>query len=143
MCVNQRFSLTCILSLKAKNVRKTFIFTQLKISRYNQNFFAIFGRILNLPPTYLLCIRPVVPHATAKSDGTSASYRTKTHRRTLPYSVHVCTARKLSTESRYVSSQHLKELLVSWCFEPSQPQRIISGLKTSFNLSSEGKECRT
>ena len=25
--------------------------------------------------------------------------------------------------------------LVSWCFEPSQPQRIISGLKTNFSLS--------
>ena len=25
--------------------------------------------------------------------------------------------------------------LVSWCFEPSQPQRTISGLKTNFNLS--------
>ena len=25
--------------------------------------------------------------------------------------------------------------LVSWCFEPSQPPRIISGLKTNFNLS--------
>ena len=27
------------------------------------------------------------------------------------------------------------QILVSWCFEPSQPQRIISGLKTNFNLS--------
>ena len=26
--------------------------------------------------------------------------------------------------------------LVSWCFEPSQPQRITLGLKTNFNLSS-------
>ena len=26
--------------------------------------------------------------------------------------------------------------LVSWYFEPSQPQRIISGLKTNFDLSS-------
>ena len=25
--------------------------------------------------------------------------------------------------------------LVSWCFEPSQPQRIMSGLKTKFNPS--------
>ena len=25
--------------------------------------------------------------------------------------------------------------LVSWCFEPSQPQRITSGLKTNFTLS--------
>ena len=25
--------------------------------------------------------------------------------------------------------------LVSWCFEPSQPQRIISGLNTNFTLS--------
>ena len=45
--------LTCISSLKAKNERKTFIFTQLKISRYNQHFFAIFRTILrNWPPTY-------------------------------------------------------------------------------------------
>ena len=25
--------------------------------------------------------------------------------------------------------------LVSWCFEPSQPQRMTSGLKTNFSLS--------
>ena len=25
--------------------------------------------------------------------------------------------------------------LVCWCFEPSQPQRITSGLKTNFSLS--------
>ena len=25
--------------------------------------------------------------------------------------------------------------LVGWCFEPSQTRRIISGLKTNFNLS--------
>ena len=47
--------LTCISSLKAKNERKTWIFTQLKISRYKQHFFAILRRILiNWPPTYLL-----------------------------------------------------------------------------------------
>ena len=38
--------LTCISSLKAKNERKTLIFTQLKISRHKQLFFAIFRRIL-------------------------------------------------------------------------------------------------
>ena len=38
--------LTSISSLKAKNERKTFIFTQLKISRYNQHFFAIFRRVV-------------------------------------------------------------------------------------------------
>ena len=38
--------LTCISSLKAKNERKTLIYTQLKISRYTQHFFAIFRRIL-------------------------------------------------------------------------------------------------
>ena len=27
------------------------------------------------------------------------------------------------------------QLLVSWCFQPSQPQRITSGLKTNFTLS--------
>ena len=47
--------LTCISSLKAKNEQKMLIYTQLKISRYNKNFFAIFRRILiNWPPTYLL-----------------------------------------------------------------------------------------
>ena len=47
--------LTCISSLKAKKERKTLIYTQLKISRYNQHFFAIFKQILrNSPPTYLL-----------------------------------------------------------------------------------------
>ena len=35
--------LTCISNLKAENERKTF--TQLKISRYNQHFFAIFRPI--------------------------------------------------------------------------------------------------
>ena len=29
----------------------------------------------------------------------------------------------------------LRKELVSWYFEPSQPQRITSGLKTNFNLS--------
>ena len=38
--------LTCISSLKVKNELKTFIFTQLKISRYNPHFFVIFRRIL-------------------------------------------------------------------------------------------------
>ena len=38
--------LTCISSLKAKNDRKTLIYTLLKISRYNQHFFAIFRPIL-------------------------------------------------------------------------------------------------
>ena len=31
---------------------------------------------------------------------------------------------------------------VSWCFEPSQPQRIISGLKTNFDLGSSGNRPR-
>ena len=38
--------LTCISSLKAKNERKTFIFTQLKLSRYDPHFLAIFRPIL-------------------------------------------------------------------------------------------------
>ena len=38
--------LTCISSLKAKNEQKTLIYTQLKIARYNQHFFASFRRIL-------------------------------------------------------------------------------------------------
>ena len=33
---------TCISSLKAKNERKTLIFTQLEISRYKQHFFSLF-----------------------------------------------------------------------------------------------------
>ena len=47
--------LTCISSLKAKNERKTLIFTQLKTSRYNQQLFPIFKRILrHWPPAYLV-----------------------------------------------------------------------------------------
>ena len=42
-------------SKKKKNERKTLIYTQLKISRYNRHFFAIFRWILtNWPPTYLM-----------------------------------------------------------------------------------------
>ena len=44
-CTGYR-NLTCISSLKAKNERKTLIYSQLKISRYNRYFFAIFRRIL-------------------------------------------------------------------------------------------------
>ena len=33
------------------------------------------------------------------------------------------------------SDVHTESYLLSWCFEPSQPQRIISGLKTNFSLS--------
>ena len=36
---------TCISSLKPKNERETLIYTQLKISRDNQHFFAIFRQI--------------------------------------------------------------------------------------------------
>ena len=32
-------------------------------------------------------------------------------------------------------SKRLVIQLVSWCFEPSQPQRIVSGLNTNFTLS--------
>ena len=47
--------LTCISSLKAKNERKTLIYTHLNISRYKQLFFAIFRWSLrNWPPAYLL-----------------------------------------------------------------------------------------
>ena len=59
--------LTCVSSLKAKNERKTLIFTQLKISRYKQSFSAIFRQILiNWPPTYLLQSDhiPSTPHNT-------------------------------------------------------------------------------
>ena len=45
--------LTCIWRVKAKNERKTLIYTQPNKSRYNQQFFAIFRRILR---TYL---RPI------------------------------------------------------------------------------------
>ena len=38
--------MTCTSCLKAKNKPETLIFTQQKISRYNQYFFAIFRRIL-------------------------------------------------------------------------------------------------
>ena len=32
-------------------------------------------------------------------------------------------------------SERTTNQLVTWCFEPSQPQRITSGLKTTFSLS--------
>ena len=35
----------------------------------------------------------------------------------------------------HISLRKLAERLVSWCFEPSQPQRITPGLNTDFNLS--------
>ena len=61
---------TWISSLKVKNERKTLIFTQLKISRYNQHFFAIFGRVYKVTsnlftvvcPQTLLLIYTVVIH---------------------------------------------------------------------------------
>ena len=31
-----------------------------------------------------------------------------------------------------MSDPHAKVQLISWCFKPSQPQRIISGLKETF-----------
>ena len=34
-------------------------------------------------------------------------------------------------------------LIVSWCFEPSQPQGIISGLKTNFILSLSDSFCKS
>ena len=46
-----------------------------------------------------------------------------------------------STDSRpmlrkcWQKNKRVSDLLVSCCFEPSHPQRIISGLKTNFNLS--------
>ena len=47
--------------------RKTFIFTQLKISRYNPHFFAIFRLILiNWPPTYLLSSDLYIYHSDRK-----------------------------------------------------------------------------
>ena len=30
---------------------------------------------------------------------------------------------------------HVFNLLASWCFQPSPPQRILSGLKANFSLS--------
>ena len=67
--------LTCISNLKAKNVRKTLIFTQLQISRYNQHFFAIFRWILiNWPPTYLLQSDHKLKHSTERKTG---RFRTK------------------------------------------------------------------
>ena len=38
--------------------------------------------------------------------------------------------------SQYASTLGCKvSYLVIWCFKPSQPQRIISGLKINFSLS--------
>ena len=46
--------LTCISSLKARNERKTLIYTQLKISRYNQHFSLFLDEFLetDLRPVY-------------------------------------------------------------------------------------------
>ena len=48
----------------------------------------------------------------------------------LPADLHL-----LTTTAAYALSYHIVSWLVSWCFEPSQPQRITSGLKTNFSLS--------
>ena len=40
---------------------------------------------------------------------------------------------QIASKYRLPPSAH--KLLLSWCFEPSQPQRITSGLKTNFTLS--------
>ena len=51
---------------------------------------------------------------------------------------------KVSMERRWCQNEKKKKknmvnrlvsYLVSWCFEPGQPQRITSGLKTNFSLS--------
>ena len=36
------------------------------------------------------------------------------------------------SEKEVTTALPIAGLLVSWCFEPSQPQRIISGLKETF-----------
>ena len=46
VCFSFVLVIACISSVKAKNERKALVFTQLKISRYKQHFFAIFRPIL-------------------------------------------------------------------------------------------------
>ena len=48
-----------------------------------------------------------------------------------------CSIRKLFLlgDSLLFVSGQIQSQLVSWCFEPSQPQRITSGLNTNFTLS--------
>ena len=49
---------------------------------------------------------------------------------------HQTTSNKASSQLRTQHSQtKMRILLVNWCFEPSQPQRITSGLNTKFALS--------
>ena len=40
-----------------------------------------------------------------------------------------------NNKKHHTNSYIKKTGLVSWCFKPSQPQRITSGLKTNFGLS--------
>ena len=44
-------------------------------------------------------------------------------------------ASKTDQSDPWVASHTEAKELVSWCFEPSQPQRITSGLNTNFTLS--------
>ena len=41
----------------------------------------------------------------------------------------------LSAEQGHLRTSQLVSRLVSWCFEPSQPQRITSGLNKTFTKS--------
>ena len=55
-----------------------------------------------------------------------------------PYSFQNLKWNKCAQSDNKESKQSMKEniiQLVSWCFEPCQPQRITSGLNTNFSLS--------
>ena len=62
--------LTSISSLKAKNERETFIFTQLKISRYNPHFFSLF-----LDEFLEIDLRPIYCSLTAWSSSLQVKWR--------------------------------------------------------------------
>ena len=50
--------------------------------------------------------------------------------------VKMIVVENMSKQRKHYFSVDLVGKLVSWCFEPSQPRRIISGLNTNFTLSS-------
>ena len=79
---------------------------------------------------------------------------THTHIQTHTHTTHIYTHIYIQTNTRTHSHTHAhththrvrgrereEEELVSWCFEPSQLQRITSGLSHSFHKSSFHKSC--
>ena len=51
------------------------------------------------------------------------------------FSENKLTKRKTDVGTAHARRRQLSSKLVSWCFEPSQAQRITSGLNTNFTIS--------